>query len=150
VTPGDKTPKGFAEGSELTFNPEFLKRNGYNKLSDLSILFPSTNRDAWEKIGLPQSGISNSGGISNDGENPAAPKSVSASGKNLSWSSSESNDVVGYRIFRANNPDGSFSQFASTTRTSFTVPDNAVYHVKAVDYFGQESSASNVVKVGKT
>src|SRR5699024_6484544 len=129
---------------------EFLKRNGYNKLSDLSILFPSKNRDAWEKIGLPQSGISSSGGISNDGENPAAPKSVSASGKNLSWSSSESNDVVGYRIFRANNLDGSFSQFASTTRTSFTVPDNAVYHVKAVDYFGHESSASNVVKVGKT
>ncbi|GGK05455.1 hypothetical protein GCM10007063_29810 [Lentibacillus kapialis] len=148
VAAGDKTPKGFVEGNGLTFNPEFLKRNGYNKLGDLSVLFPRTNRDAWEKIGLPQSGIS-SGGIENDGQSPAAPKSVSTSGENLSWSSSESNDVIGYRIFRASSPDGSFNQVASTTRTSYTVPDNnAFYHVKAVDYFGQESSASKTTKVG--
>ncbi len=39
------TSYGFA------FNPEFLKRKGYDKLSDLSILFPRTEREKWERIG---------------------------------------------------------------------------------------------------
>ncbi|HLS08213.1 transglycosylase domain-containing protein [Lentibacillus sp.] len=148
VIAGEKTPDEFVEGDGLTFNPEFLKRKGYDKLGDLSILFPRTNREAWEKIGLPQSEVS-SNVIEDDGENPAAPGSISASGNELSWNSSGSNDVVGYRIFRANNPDGSFNLVGSTTGTSFTAPDNhAVYHVKAVDYFGLESSASNEVVVG--
>ncbi|WP_010532359.1 transglycosylase domain-containing protein [Lentibacillus jeotgali] len=148
VAAGAKTPNEFVEGNGLTFNPEFLKRKGYDQLGDLSILFPRTNRDAWEKIGLPQSGVSSSG-IENDGNSPDAPGSVSASDKTLSWSSSDSSDVVGYRIFRASKPNGSFSQVGSTAGTSFTASsNNAVYHVKAVDYFGQVSSASNTATVG--
>ncbi|SFB36879.1 penicillin-binding protein [Lentibacillus halodurans] len=148
VIAGENTPDEFVEGDGLTFNPEFLERNGYDQVGDLSILFPRTNREAWEKIGLPQSEVSNDV-IEDDGEDPAAPGSVSESGGELSWNSSNSNDVVGYRIFRANNPDSSFNLVGSTTGTSFNVPDNnAVYHVKAVDYFGLESSASNEVVAG--
>src|SRR5699024_3776874 len=40
-----------SSGSWLAFNPEWLKRNGYDNLSDLSILYPRTNRQLWEKIG---------------------------------------------------------------------------------------------------
>ncbi|TFJ92570.1 transglycosylase domain-containing protein [Lentibacillus salicampi] len=148
VTADEKTPKEFVEGDGLRFNPEFLKRNDYDKLSDLSILFPRTNREAWEKIGVPQSDVI-SADIQDDGEKPAAPESISASGSELSWNNSDSSDVVGYRIFRANNPDGSFNLIGSTTGTSFTVPDSdAIYHVKAVDYFGLESSASNETAIG--
>ncbi|MEW9675529.1 transglycosylase domain-containing protein [Lentibacillus sp. L22] len=35
----------------IAFNPEFLKRNGYDVYNDLSILYPRTNREKWEKIG---------------------------------------------------------------------------------------------------
>ncbi|ALX48376.1 transglycosylase domain-containing protein [Lentibacillus amyloliquefaciens] len=148
VQAGSKTPQEFVEGDGLTFNPEFLERKGYDQLSDLSMLFPRTNRGAWENIGLPQSDISSSS-IEDDGENPAAPGDVSSSGNTLSWSSSGSNDTVGYRIYSAGSTDGSFSRVGSTTGTSFTAPNNnAVYHVKTVDYFGLESSASNVVEVG--
>ncbi|SFD61484.1 penicillin-binding protein [Lentibacillus persicus] len=149
VAAGSNTPEEFIEGEGLSFNPEFLERNGYDRFSDLSILFPRTNRDAWEKIGFPESG-SASGSIENDGENPAAPGNVSSSGSTISWSSSESSDTVGYRIYSAGSPDGSFSRVGSTTETSFTAPgDDAVYHVKSVDYFGLESSASEEVVVGE-
>src|SRR5699024_8903201 len=40
-----------SSGSWLAFNPEWLKRNGYDNLSDLSILYPRTNRELLEKIG---------------------------------------------------------------------------------------------------
>jgi len=40
-----------SSGGGIAFNPEWLKRNGYDNLSDLSILFPRTNRELWEKIG---------------------------------------------------------------------------------------------------
>ncbi|MFD1362278.1 transglycosylase domain-containing protein [Lentibacillus salinarum] len=150
VKAGDNTPEEFVEGDGLTFNPEFLKRNGYDKLGDLSILFPQTNRDKWEKIGLPQSDISGAA-IEDDGEDPAAPDSVSLSGSSLSWNHSDSSDVVGYRIYRADSPDGSFSLVGSTTGTSFTVSDSAgVFHVKAVDYFGLESSASDEAGSGNS
>lgn len=40
-----------SSGGGVAFNPEWLKRNGYNNLSDLSVLFPRTNRELWERIG---------------------------------------------------------------------------------------------------
>ncbi len=148
VIAGDNTPDEFIEGDGITFNPEFLEQKGFDRLGDLSSLFPRTNRDAWEKIGLPQSDISNQT-IEDDGERPSAPGSVSASGSKLSWNASGSSDVVGYRIYRAGNPDGSFSLIGSTTGTSFTFSEKkGVYRVKAVDYFGLESRASKQAVVG--
>ncbi len=38
---------------KIIFNPEFLKKNGYDKLDDISVLFPQKNRKKWEKIGKP-------------------------------------------------------------------------------------------------
>ncbi|RYG74935.1 penicillin-binding protein [Lentibacillus lipolyticus] len=148
VIAGKNTPDEFIEGDGITFNPEFLKRKGYDKLGDLSHLFPRTNRDAWKKIGLPQSDVGNKT-MDDDGKRPSAPGSVSASGGKLSWKASESSDVVGYRIYRAKSPDSSFSLIGSTVGTNFTFSDKeAVYRVKAVDYFGLESKASKETVVG--
>ncbi|MFC4556718.1 transglycosylase domain-containing protein [Virgibacillus kekensis] len=148
VIAGENTPKEFTQGDGLTFNPEFLKRKGYDKLDDLTDLFPRTNRELWEKISLPSSEIS-SDTINDDGKKPAAPTSVSGSGSKLTWKDSSSKDVVGYRVFRASKPGASFSLVGNTTETSFTISGGkAVYMVKAVDYFGLESGASNEAKVG--
>ncbi len=148
VLAGENTPKEFTEGDGLTFNPEFLKRKGYDKLDNLSSLFPRTNREKWEKISLPESEVDDST-IEDDGKKPSAPSSVSGSGSNLTWKKSSSKDVVGYRIYRADSPEDSFSLVGNTTENSFGISKGkAVYHVKAVDYFGLESSASKDIVVG--
>ncbi|WP_373893087.1 transglycosylase domain-containing protein [Virgibacillus natechei] len=42
-------------GDGITFNPEFLERNNYDQLSDITELYPRTNRDLWKKIGSSSS-----------------------------------------------------------------------------------------------
>ncbi|ASK62937.1 penicillin-binding protein [Virgibacillus phasianinus] len=147
VVAGPKTPKEFVNGDGLTFNPEFLQKNNYDRLDDLTKLFPAKNRASWEKIGVPSGDIGST--IADDGKAPAAPANVTKSGSTLSWSDSSSKDVVGYRIYRASKPGASFSLVGNTTSTSYEVGGgNAVYVVKAVDYFGMESKVSETVKVG--
>src|SRR5699024_11998488 len=51
------TPEEFVEGDGIVFNPKFLKRHGYDQLDDISQLFPQTDRNAWEKIGLIHSDL---------------------------------------------------------------------------------------------
>lgn len=148
VVAGPNTPAEFTEGDGLAFNPEFLERKGYDKLGDLSRLIPRTNRDKWSKIGLPSSNVS-ANAIEDDGKAPASPTSVSVSGGTLSWSSSSSNDVVGYRIYKASSPGGSYSKVGSTTGTSSSISGSGAYIVRAVDYFGLESSASKAAVSGQ-
>jgi len=59
----------FGSGGGLVFNPEFLKRKGYDTLGDISLLYPITNRELWERIG---SGASRS---SDSAESTAKPES---------------------------------------------------------------------------
>lgn len=148
VAAGPKTPEGFTTGDGLTFNPEFLKREGYDKLSDISVLYPRTDREKWEKIGIPNKKAGNT--IEDDEKAPEAPVSVKASGGKLTWNKSASNDVVGYRVYRADKPGGKFSKISSTTNTSYSIKnDSAVYVVRSVDYFGEESNQSNEAKSDK-
>lgn len=147
VIAGPKTPQEFVNGDGLTFNPEFLKQNGYDRLDNLTKLFPARDRAKWEKIGVPSGDVGSA--IKDDGKAPTAPTSVNKSGSKLAWNDSSSKDVVGYRIYRASKPDGKFSLIGNTTLTSFGIGDGkAVYRVKAVDYFGMESKASSEVVVG--
>ncbi|WP_430784739.1 transglycosylase domain-containing protein [Virgibacillus flavescens] len=147
VLAGPSTPSEFVNGDGLTFNPEFLKENNFDQLNDLTKLFPSKDRAKWEKIGVPSGDIGAS--IKNDGKAPVAPSSVKNSGGTLTWSDSSSRDVVGYRIYRAANPDASFSLIGNTTSTGFNVGGGkAVYVVKAVDYFGLNSMASSEAVIG--
>lgn len=147
VIAGPNTPKEFTDGDGITFNPEFLKRMGYDKYNDISVLFPRTNRELWEKISVPSSKLGEA--LQDDGKNPSTPTAVSASGSTLSWKKSGSKDVVGYRIFRASKPGEPFELIGNTTSTNYAIAGSpAIYHVKAVDYFGLESNASNEVVFG--
>src|SRR5690625_4050825 len=147
VPAGPKTPSEFVSGEGgLSFNPDWLKRNGYDDLSDFTKLYPRTNRDLWEKIGVPKGSVGSS--IEDDGNAPSTASSLNHSGGNLSWNKSGSHDVVGYRIYKASESGGSFSKVGSTTSTSYSTDGSGVYHVKAVDYFGRESGASNEITVG--
>ncbi|MEN2467051.1 transglycosylase domain-containing protein [Ornithinibacillus sp. JPR2-1] len=148
VLAGPNTPKEFIQDDGLSFNPEWLIRNQYDKLRDIRQLFPSIRREAWEKITIPNIKGFNST-INDDGVAPKAPSSLKNSGRNLTWNASSSKDVVGYRIFRANEPGESFKLIGSSIETKFTLPSGTgVYHVKAVDYFGLESKASDEIIIG--
>ncbi|RIU89695.1 transglycosylase domain-containing protein [Oceanobacillus picturae] len=151
VVAGANTPDEFVTGDGLMFSPEFLKRNGYDKLPDLTQLYPRTETEKWKRIGVPGAGAEIGDAIEDDGKDPSAPTSLSKSGSKLTWKKSGSNDVVGYRVYRATKAGGKFSLVGSTTETSYTIGNNnAIYHVKAVDYFGRESAASKEIMVGNT
>ncbi|WP_156291545.1 transglycosylase domain-containing protein [Oceanobacillus salinisoli] len=148
VPAGSNTPEEFVEGDGLMFNPEWLERMGYG--NDITKLYPRTERDKWEKIAAPSHEVQ-SLAIEDDGKAPGAPTSMKNTSNNLTWNKPGAKDVVGYRVFRATEPDGDFELVGSTTSTEFPIGNNdfAIYHVKAVDYFGLESDASKELVVGQ-
>src|SRR5690625_7162610 len=87
-----------------------------------------------------------SSSIKDSGKSPSEPSNLNVNGSQLSWDAASGN-VVGYRIYSGS------SVIDSTTSTSITL-SNGTYNVKAVDYFGRESSASDnnqlVVQSGDT
>nr|WP_246569870.1 transglycosylase domain-containing protein [Lentibacillus saliphilus] len=147
VIANPNTPKEFVEGDGVMFNPEFLKRKGYDKLDDLTELYSRINPEAWKKIGIPNTHVSDT--LKNDGKAPTAPGGVKKSGSKLVWKKSAGKNVIGYRIYRANQQGDPFKVIGHTTDTSYRVGNgNGIYHIKAVNYFGLESAASNEISVG--
>ncbi|WP_281975873.1 transglycosylase domain-containing protein [Halobacillus litoralis] len=150
VVAGSNTPNEFIlDGGGVTLSPEFLEENGYTSPEVLRELLP--NSGAWSNVALPSTGSigSTATSIDNDGQAPAAPGSVSTSGSSISWSSSASSDVVGYRVYRASTPGGSYSLIGSTVDNAISYSGGeGVYAVRAVDYFGQSSALSDPATVG--
>src|SRR5699024_10833334 len=121
-----------------------LKRHGYDKLSDLSLLFPRTNLDKWQKIGFSGQKV----GSLSDSDSLSAPSSLALSGSKLTWKKAKGN-IVGYRIYRSTGDE--FKLVGSTADTNFEVgKSDALYIVKSVDYSGKESAASEEFQVGKS
>ncbi|SDB94161.1 penicillin-binding protein [Pelagirhabdus alkalitolerans] len=138
VIAGSDTPEEFTEEDGVIFDPDWLSDMGYDELEDMSQLIPSGN-SAWNDVEIPDMDE-----IEDDGSAPSSPSSVSKSGNVLTWNASSSNDVVGYRIYRADDPDSNFEQYDSTTDTDLNVGSGpAVYEIVAVDYFGRESSPTS-------
>lgn len=148
VKAGDDTPEEFIDGDGYMFDPDFLEENNYDELDDIKELFPESDREKWEKIGIPDSDLGDTDALEDDGEKPDAPSSLKHSDGSLSWNKSDSKDVVGYYIYKADKEGGDFEKSGDTTDTDYDVDDDSVYKVKAVDYFGLESSSSKEVTVG--
>lgn len=155
VIADEKTPSEFttSEGGGFTFNPDWLEREGYDRIGDLSQLIPRKSAEAWRNISATKGSSSNAGsGINDDnGEQPPQPSSVSNQGGTLSWNGANGHLIVGYRIFYASEEGGSTELSGHTTDTSFQLPDKSgVYYVRAVNYFGKESELSNEVEIKGT
>ncbi|ENH95783.1 penicillin-binding protein 1b [Gracilibacillus halophilus YIM-C55.5] len=146
VPSGEDTPEEFTDDDGVSFNPDWLEEKGYDQLPNIEQLKPSDS-GAWGDIQFP----GETAEINGDSDSPAPPTSLQFDNNQLNWNTSNSNDVVGYRIYRANNPDGNnFQRVGHTSETNFTVPNGpALYHVKAVDYFGQESTSSESIIFGE-
>lgn len=149
VPAGPNTPKEFVQDDGVSFNPDWLKRNGYDLLKDITQLYPSFRKEAWEKVSMPSiKGLSTI--VNDDGKAPTVPTSLKNSGRALTWTASKSKDVIGYRIYRASEPGEEFKLIGISVETKFNAPSgNGVYVVKAVDYSGLESAGSNELIIGK-
>ncbi|GEM01943.1 penicillin-binding protein [Halolactibacillus halophilus] len=136
----DQTPNEFTSNSGYMFNPDWLKDKGYDELIDITDLYPS-REGGWGRLLLPDLSDED---IQDNGERPLTPTGVSKSGNVLTWQQSRSENVIGYRIYRANDPESNFSLLDSTTNNQYNVGNSpAVYQIRAVDYFGRESQPSN-------
>ncbi|MDC3415783.1 transglycosylase domain-containing protein [Aquibacillus salsiterrae] len=142
---GPNTPEEFIKEDGIAFNPEWLKRNGYDKLDDLKDLIPSSE-GVWQDIKFPSTDE-----VPDDKKAPDVPSKVSFQEEDqaITWNKATSKDVVGYRIYQATRPDGAYVIKGSTTKLTYVVPDEkAAYRIKAVDYAGNESDATKTVVVG--
>src|SRR5690625_821418 len=150
VVAGPNTPSEFTieQTGGFAFNPEFLERMGYDKLGDLSVLFPRTNREKWEKISFDGVSLIDAEEVQGEAGIPSAPSSLSAKDNNVSWDYTKGQMIVGYRIYYASEKGKSFKLLSHTIKPSFTIPNQeGVYHIRAVNYFGQESEPSKEIVV---
>lgn len=149
VLAGPRTPKEFIKSDGFTFNPEFLKRYGYDELNDITELYPLTSeRSLWEKISMPSGDVASH--IEDTGKPPSSPTGVGIHNQTLTWNKSNSQNVIGYRIYEATKDGERFKQIDHTTNTEYNLSrKNAVYIVTAIDYFGRESKPSIEVMIGK-
>lgn len=151
VVAGPNTPSEFTTGKSggFSFNPEFLKRMGYDRLGDLSVLIPRKNPEPWKKIGFKGGSASSGGAIENDnGASPPAPGSLQASGNTITWSGAKGHLIVGYRIYHTSGKGGSAKLIGHTIKPSYAIPSGeGSYHVRAVNYFGRESEPSKTFTI---
>lgn len=151
VVAGPNTPSEFTTGKSggFSFNPEFLKRMGYDRLGDLSVLIPRRNPEPWKKIGFKGGSASSAGAIENDnGASPPAPGSLQASGNTITWSGAKGHLIVGYRIYHSSGKGGSAKLIGHTIKPSYAIPSGeGSYHVRAVNYFGRESEPSKTFTI---
>src|SRR5690625_811547 len=151
VVAGPDTPSEFIidEKGGFTFNPDFLKRMGYDRLGDLSVLIPRKNAEAWKNISFDgKTVVGTEIEDGNDGKAPPAPSSVKVSGTNITWSGATGHLIVGYRIYYAPEDSNSFKSIGHTIKPSYSLPNHeGKYHIVAVNYFGVESKPSSVITV---
>ncbi|MBB6452133.1 penicillin-binding protein [Salirhabdus euzebyi] len=137
-----KTPEEFTEEGFL-LNPEFLKDRGWDKVHDLSKLLPKGEK--WEKIMIPDTEE-----LEDDGKAPSAPSNVTLSGNKLTWTKPAEKDVIGYRIYMADEPEKEAETVGNTKETEFELPSkNKAFYVTAVDIYGEESEYSKVAVFGE-
>ncbi|WP_335871292.1 transglycosylase domain-containing protein [Bacillus sp. 2205SS5-2] len=146
VTIGDQkylalnsTPAEFSE-SGVILNPDFVKRMLAGLNADPRDLVPSSD-ERFKNILVAENKINDDG---------VAPSTVSASksGSTITWTSSASKDVVGYRVYKLNGANRSkVASIRSGNAYNYSA-GNGQYIVVAVDVAGIESGASNPIQIG--
>src|SRR5699024_6762711 len=116
--------------------------------SDPSALVQRKNTSCWSNLSLKGVGGSSkaSSELSDNSSTPSAPSGLSHSGNKLSWSKASGQMIVGYRVYHAKEEGGSFKAVGHTTGSSVSVSgDGGAFQVRAVNYFGRESSPSKTI-----
>lgn len=131
------TPEEFTNDG-VGLNAQLLEDWGI-KETDLAKLFPDSSE--WKNVGVFAE-------LKENGKRPDPPV-VQLTNKKLTWAAHREPDVIGYRVYRAEQEGLPFQVVAtlkSETSLSFTAPSaTGVYYVTAVDISGNESAPSNLI-----
>src|SRR5699024_5480417 len=66
----------------------------------------------------------------------------------LTWNNKKGEMIVGYRIYYAPKSGGTFQLLEHTIEPTYTLPEaEGVYHIRAVNYYGEESDPSSSVTI---
>lgn len=135
----ETTPSEFLTGTGFGLNPEFAKKFLGPLGGDPAKLIPKNSSLSVSAIGgtqfTPEQG-------------PPATVTANLNGSTMSWSSSSSIDVVGYRVYDITNGNRTVvSAVKSSGSKSIQVPAGKTYSVVAVDITGLESGMSNSISV---
>jgi penicillin-binding protein 1B len=143
--PNESTPEEFTE------DVIYLITEGYND-EEIPYVLPRDRRSMevlpkWEGIKVIQREMAE--------ENGKAPEKVFIQlneENNLTWIPPNEEDVIGYRIYQAENHSKEYTLIAnilSNQENVYVLPEGSyAYVVKAVDIAGQESQRSNPVTTG--
>lgn len=135
----DTTPREFTtEG--VVLNEQLLEELGIKDV-DITKLLPKS--DQWKNIAVV-------GELKENGKRPD-PLVVQLAGKTLKWSAHGETDVIGYRVYRAEQ-EGLPFQVVATIKSGQPLSfadrsTSGIYYVTAVDIAGNESAPSNLVSL---
>ena len=131
----DSTPAEFVIENGIGLNPDFIKRMLGRLGGDPSKLVPN---------GSAQSdNVVSTGSLEPDSGNPPAVN-VTLNGNVISWTKSQANDVIGYRIYDVTLGERNLvGTIVDGQELQYPVSTNSSYVVVAVDITGLESAHSN-------
>jgi penicillin-binding protein len=133
------TPKEFTKEGVM-INRTLLEEWGMGHFGDFSKLIPQ--REKWGQVLIVDT-------LEENGKKPD-PLSLQLKGNTLRWNQHHEQDVIGYRVYRADFDGAEWKVIASIRAgqpLSFTDSSpNAIYYVTAVDIGGLESNPSNIVR----
>ncbi|WP_456277980.1 transglycosylase domain-containing protein [Bacillus sp. AK128] len=137
----DSTPVEFTQDGVM-IKKEFLEENNLKSAEELMKLL--SKEATFKNVVIPETEP-----LADNGSTPSPTSNVGISGNKLTWAKHEHNDVVGYRIYRAENFSNQFKKIGSMSVKEFTENGGfaidssiAAYYVTAVDVAGKEGPAS--------
>lgn len=133
----DSTPREFVTENGIGLNPDFIQRMLGRLGGDGSKLLPKDTSYGGTVVSTST--------LQPDSGNPPAV-SVTLNGNGITWSKSQANDVIGYRVYDVTNGDRTLvATIKDGQELHHSVTNNSSYIVVAVDITGLESANSNIV-----
>ena len=142
----DSAPKEFVQNGVM-IKKEYLEKNGLSSTSEIEKLLPNNNK--WKNLIVTDSKT-----IKDNGSVPTNVPGVKISGNTLTWQNHGHNDILGYRIYAAENYSKNFKKIGSVAarerNLSMSIGSGAsAYYVTAVDVNGSETPFTSKMVVTK-
>jgi penicillin-binding protein len=133
------TPIEFVVEGGVGVNEDFINRMFGKIKGDPSKLFPKNSSFANRVVSEDT--------FEADGASPGGV-TATLSGNKLTWTTSGSNDVIGYRVFqRSGSSNVKIASVLEASGNQYSVPGPGEYFVVAVDITGKQSASSNITKI---
>jgi penicillin-binding protein len=145
----ESSPAEFTQDGVM-IKKSFLEENNLTSVKDLMKLIPKSAN--WKNVVIPE----DENPIVENGAAPTPVDKVAIASNKLTWAKHSHNDIIGYRIYRAENFSEKFVKIGSVTLDQVSknggFPINssvAAYYVTAVDLAGKEGTPSKQVLMGE-